>query len=205
MNNNGNATNSSTGFRIFNILILIIVYFFIMMYFITKNNKEYVKDNWNEYKCKPYIIPFASNFNPDIDTTVNFRECMYQTDRNFFDVFSSPLLNIFNLLSMDIKITSESLNGVRGFTAFIRNRLNVITENLKSRFTNLDEQLRLFMLKLNDMFKKMTGLVRTMQYMFVVLANALEWIFEFPGKIAIAAIMILISLMTVIVFFLPFF
>jgi hypothetical protein len=175
-----------------------------MIYFIARNNKLYIRDNWKEYKCKPYVMPFASSFNPDVDNSTNFRECMYQTDRSFFDMFSTPLLNNFDLLSKNIKITAGSLNQTRGVFSFVSDRLFTIADNLKSRFTNLDEQLRLFVIKLNDMFKKMSGVVRTTQYLFVALTNALQWLFDIPGQIAKAAIAILVGLMTVITFFLPF-
>ncbi len=60
------------GSLVLTFVIFLIVFFIISYYYIQSNIKP-LKANWNEEKCKPYVLPFAGIVKtPDGDNIVDF-------------------------------------------------------------------------------------------------------------------------------------
>ena len=56
--------------------------------------RAYISQHINEYKCKPFIMPFVNHFDASIDTVKNFEACMKANTSKFFSSVSQPLLNV---------------------------------------------------------------------------------------------------------------
>ena len=62
-------------FDILKIVFIIIIYLILYTLVFMTNYKQYIIDNWGEYKCKPFIIPLAGFFGHDINST--FQDCLF--------------------------------------------------------------------------------------------------------------------------------
>tara|TARA_Y100000768_G_scaffold307929_5_gene242084 strand:- start:30234 stop:30689 length:456 start_codon:yes stop_codon:yes gene_type:complete len=93
-----------------------------------------IKENWQDYKCKPSIIPFASSYGPPGTSTAdNFQECLTKmSEANMFDLLA-PMGALFK------GITEQSDNltaGVGGLDDIMNNMTNS-TNNMLSMHSNL--------------------------------------------------------------------
>ena len=92
--------------------------FFVTFYF----SRQYIIDNWDEYKCNPLIIPSAGLFGHDAATTL--RECLMMQHLALASVTMSPMTNIFSSFSSaltdagslvgDLDFVSSNMTGTFG-------------------------------------------------------------------------------------------
>src|SRR3990170_7503228 len=59
-------------------------------------NKQTIDQNWPDYRCRPYVFPFAGwLIGPGTTNPVtNFRDCSWLIFKSFFDVLIAPFVNI---------------------------------------------------------------------------------------------------------------
>lgn len=188
---------------LFLIFINILIYVILFGYFWTKNHTDYILKNWGEYRCNPAIIPFANSINPNVSTSENFEFCIHQLQRSFFDILSTPYKNMLNVIKGILETIVNSFNSIRELVNIIRQRIEGVINNLMSRFQNMEDELRMFIIKLKDMLGKVHGIIRVTEYTFLVMSYALQWIFEIPGLIALIAIIVLIGLLALFMFLMP--
>ena len=78
-------------------IFIVVVFFVLFSYFLVKTNITSLKGNWNENKCKPYVIPFAGWINKDPKksnlefTGENFTECTYSILNYIVGEFLQPI------------------------------------------------------------------------------------------------------------------
>tara|TARA_B100000073_G_C23689585_1_gene555890 strand:- start:1009 stop:1458 length:450 start_codon:yes stop_codon:yes gene_type:complete len=64
-----------------------------------ETRRKRIKDNWEQYKCNPSIMPFASYYNEDISTTTNFTECMATMQNTQTMSFLEPVYGMMDSLT----------------------------------------------------------------------------------------------------------
>ena len=82
-------------FTIFIIISFIVLYILSIM----ETRRKRIKDNWEQYKCNPSIMPFASYYNEDISTTTNFTECMATMQNTQTMSFLEPVYGMMDSLT----------------------------------------------------------------------------------------------------------
>ncbi len=184
--------------------IVILIYLIVFGYFWTKYQQDYILANWGEYRCNPMIIPFANNINPGVSTSKNFEFCMHQMEQMFFNILSAPFISMLKVMQNIMQSIINSFNSIRQLVNIIRQRIEDVINNLMSRFQNMEDELRFFLIKIKDMLGKVNGVMRVSEYTFLVLSYALNWIFEIPGLIALVVIIVLIGLLGLFMFFAPY-
>ncbi len=188
---------------LFLISINILIYVILFGYFWSKHHKEYILANWGEYRCNPMIMPFANSINPNVSTSKNFEFCIHQLEKLFFDILSTPFKNMLNVIKGILETIVNAFNSIRNLVNIIRTRIESVINNLMSRFQNMEDEMRFFIIKLKDMLGKVNGIMRLTEYTFLVLSYALQWVFEIPGLIALIVIIVLIGLLGLFMFFAP--
>ena len=128
-------------------LITISLSYFIYLHFFLY---EEIKNNWDEYKCNPYVIPLASIYNKD--SLYNYRKCSKTFLIKSIDILYHPInilvsffSNIFNLSVKNInKITDiidKSKNTMLDMNSQIFDRKNDVLARLKNKDEEVVEGL----------------------------------------------------------------
>jgi hypothetical protein len=97
MLNNGTSIIAVIGFVISMLIIIAILWAGYNIYI----NKKKINKKWPQYKCRPYIIPFAGwAIGPkSVSPTSNFSECMWNTNKSMFNIMMTPFKDILNQIT----------------------------------------------------------------------------------------------------------
>ena len=98
------------------------------------NYKQYIIDNWGQYKCKPFIIPLAGFFGHDVNST--FQDCLFLSTSANSGSIMSPSLNITSLMGDVLGDMGGALNSLRSGMSDIRGFFGSTLGSLTDRISN---------------------------------------------------------------------
>lgn len=189
---------------IIHIFIIFILYLLIYLYILAKNYKKYIYNNWTTYKCNPLIIPFTSFFNPNVSSEKNATECLTVKQFSYYKILLGPLYGIFDLLKDTMTNTSGVINNMRGKISIIRNRSKIYLEHIMGKFTILETNLRVFIIKFKAMISKLEAILDVCKHMLLVISSSMEWIFNIPALVTLYIIITIIAMAYFICLFFGF-
>lgn len=149
-------------FEILKIIFITIIYQIIATLIFMSFYKQYIVDNWGEYKCQPFIMPLAGFFGYDVSS--NFQECiMYSTTSNA-SLSMSPMFNITDLMGDVMGDLGNSLNSLRDGLSGIRGFFGVTLGSLMDRITGMMTYIQVSMIKIRSLIGKLLGVMTTLIY-----------------------------------------
>ena len=184
---------SSLIFFILISFILLILILFSYAY----SNAATLKSNWNENRCKPYVIPFAGFIMQPKDmsihdyTSMNFNYCMQENAKEVSGPALEPLSYITNSLSKLSGELAEGLNSARAMMDKMRENVGNIFKEIYQRLVNFLIPLQQIIIKTKDSFGKLQGVMVASVYTFLGAYFGLE---AFLGSIAQLLVNILIAM-----------
>lgn len=183
-------------FKIFCIYFIIIV----LIFFRYKINQIGLPKNWPKYKCHPLVKPFAkiitNNKDPDYNQK-NHNECLANLNLNIFGQLQGSIINSYSGLQNNIQSQLKAIESGKDLTSSMRNSIGNFAKSIFNRFQNLEEQLRLFFIKLTSFNQQFEGLGVIFQYFFNILNNFVVWMMNLPLIIAMVIFFILLGLMVI--------
>jgi hypothetical protein len=180
------------------ILILACSYCYILI------NMQPIIDDWNNQRCKPYIIPFVGFINKPKDvpfnefTKQNFDYCTQNILKNITGDAVQPLTYITQVLYLLFNVIQESLNSIRQMFDKVRNLFNSVTKEIMGRLANIMIPLQQIIISFRDILSKVLGIMTT--GLFTLLASYYS-LKALMGAIAQMVITILIALVAMIALF----
>ena len=158
-------------FNLFKILILIIFFFIIYYFQLGKNIKKHVINNWNYYKCQPYIIPFAGFFRKPEEplsfwkfTIQNFQKCKWVKIKLFFSYFIKPLQYILKIITKIISDFRQTLNIFRVEAKKIRGVFKTIVEDIAEKLSRSHTAIQFYQSKMQNIIKQQLAVLQLMMY-----------------------------------------
>ena len=147
------------------ILLITIVFLSIIIYLFYGELRSHLKNNWNEYKKNPLLMPFAGLISDSEGSTSIFQSAM----NNFMDVLSGlikgifsilvkPIYPIFNIFTVMLKSFSNILQKFRLQLNAIRGFLFRLFQNLLVKIHEGISGMTYFFLKLREILKKSFGI-----------------------------------------------
>ena len=173
------------------ILFLIISYCFVMIY------SQSIKDDWNNQRCKPYVMPFASfinkpdNMNFTDFTKQNFDYCIQNILTTVGGDAVQPITFVVNMLNNIANSISEAINAIRGMVNKIRLMIQYVTEEVMGRLMNIMIPIQVMIISFRDLMGKIQGTMTAGLFTLLGSYYTLQSLF---GAIAQMIITILISL-----------
>jgi len=139
------------------ILIVLCSYCFVMI------NIAPIKDDWQNQRCKPYIIPFAGIINKPDGTSIgdftsqNFSYCTQNIMSNISGVFLQPITFVTNLVSGILDDLKKSINSIRAMFDKIRTFFQTVVEEIMGRIMNVSISLQKIIISTKDVIGKIQG------------------------------------------------
>lgn len=90
----------STQFDMWNVLIMVLIALFAVAaigMLIIEGHRKYITEHWVEYRCKPYIMPFAGMFGKD--TVSNFQYCTMTGFKSYAGYLMEPVNYILGVIT----------------------------------------------------------------------------------------------------------
>jgi hypothetical protein len=178
------------------ILIILCSYCFIMI------NLAPIKDDWQNQRCKPYIIPFAGIINKPNNmsigdfTSQNFSYCTQNIMANISGVFLQPITFITNVINGILNDVKQSINAIRAMFDKIRTFFQTVIEEIMGRVMNVSISLQKIIISAKDIIGKIQGVMTA--GLFTTL-GAFYTLQALMGAIAEMIITILIVLAAIII------
>lgn len=188
--------------------ILFCIYFFIILFIFFQYKIKSIGNskNWPKYKCNPLVKPFAGYIrgskDPDFNQK-NHNECLANLNLNVFNQLQGPIINSYASLNNNMKNQLKSLESRKDLISSVRNSIGNFAQNIFNRFQKVEEQLRIFFIKLMSFNSLFEGLGVIFQYFFNIINNFLIWIMNLPLIISFVIIGVLLAMIPIFsIFFL---
>ena len=148
-----------------NSIIIVVVFAIINLIAILSISIAQIKKNWEYYKCKPIIIPFASVFGKD--TSKNFKECIQNIETSFLSEILGPIYKIF-----------AELNAVGGEIGTFITKINSLGSMYKLSFltgiTDMKELADKSILGISNLGVKFSDIIAKVSGIMFIIIQILE-------------------------------
>ena len=123
--------------------IFCLVFLVAIAYFHVMNNIVPIKEDWNNQKCNPAVIPFAGIINNTSDTETNleftasnFTGCINTILSNIVGYAFQPFYYLMNLINTEFQNLLGAVNSIRGEFDTLRNNVADISDDIMSTALN---------------------------------------------------------------------
>ena len=184
------------------LVIITIVLLFLCAYCYVMINVAPIKNDWQNQRCKPYIIPFAGIINkPDNMsmsdfTSQNYAYCQQSILTSVAGLFLQPITFITSMLNGIINDVKDAINSVRAMFDKVRTFFETIIKEIMGRIMNMMIPLQQIIIGMKDMMGKMQGTLTT--GLFTTL-GAFYTMQALMGAIAELIIVILIAMAAIMI------
>lgn len=184
-----NINENATYYELFNYdiwitIIAFIIVFFIASFYIIKSSIRSYKATWENNKCNPIMMPFASIINPELAngddygyTLDNFNDCLNALNGELAIDMTKPI----NRIKDNLDDFYSSLYSVAETTmSYLDALFTLIVEFFAifiAKFKLLIFRSQLVFITINDFFAKLVSILTVIYYTILLLIGAYRLIF----------------------------
>lgn len=189
--------------------VIIFIFFLLFSYLFIRNQVKSLKVNWNENKCKPYVIPFAGFINgkhgeDSFDfTEANFTECTQSILTYIAGEFIKPIYYSLNVLHSTLSSLEKGIQNARKMFNYITTMLSSIFTIILDRIFNTLIPLQHSFIKQKSIFGKIQGILTATLFTAFGSFLSLKSFFASFSNILITAL-IALSAFTISMWIIPF-
>jgi len=151
----------SSSILVFSILILL--FFLICSYLYIEILKQPIKEDWNNKRCSPMVIPFAGLINKPADESIleftnkNFQYCMQNSVKTMSGYFLQPLTYVTSSLHDVASGQSKDADSSRKMFNSVRSDFSETTEDVYGRMLNIMAPIQQIIITFRDFMAKIQG------------------------------------------------
>jgi hypothetical protein len=140
-------------------------------------NKQEINKKWPEYRCKPYIMPFAGWAVGPSGTsgTENFTNCIWNINKSFFDILMAPFIDAFKMIVNILSSITKDIQNIRKIITYMRDSMEDLAKDVNQKiwdaYYRISYLLKIILktfAKLGDVFK---DLFEVLTYVFYTMAS----------------------------------
>uniref|UniRef100_A0A6C0H4M2 Transmembrane protein n=1 Tax=viral metagenome TaxID=1070528 RepID=A0A6C0H4M2_9ZZZZ len=199
-------------------IIIFLVVIFIALYFYILGSIKSNKSSWQQNKCNPILMPFASLINSEeskgneMDFIINnFNECLNILNAELANETKKPIDNmkqsvegifgsVYNGFIELQKFIAYLFNLILELFKLIMDKLSVILINIKLFFMNANEFLRKIISSITVVFYTLVLLIKAFRLIFVLFVFG--WLLTMVIPASMTVVGLIIVLITVVIMFL---
>jgi hypothetical protein len=129
----------------------------------SKNSFDDIAENWDEHRCSPLIMPFASFYGHN--TADNFSWCMKDIFGSYTGEVTSPFSSILTMFTEVLGTFMKSIDGLRTSMSTMGGGINVIFQEFTDRIRNFYFQLRMSAIRIKTLIGRMYAIMFSVMYM----------------------------------------
>ena len=168
---------------LFNIILYGIIFIISLLYIVLVYNRKNIINNWDQYKCNPLVIPFASYF--DKNTFENMNGCMWNGFKSNFGIIIKPFTYMTDTIKLIIRKLFDQLNSIRTILKPIRNFVESATAMVYKKIEGIMNLTMFTFLKMNNIMKRSFANFRLMIYALEASQYSIQSTWDGPiGKIS---------------------
>jgi len=171
------------------LIIFLVVFYFIYGIVLLLNNRKYIEENWSQYKCKPYIMPFAGIFSNQ-SSLENFNDCLWINYRNAFTLLMKPFNYIAKIITATLGDLVQQMNKFRHMASFIREVYQKMVAEVFEKLTTSMSTLQFYTEKFRNLLKKQFATFQLIYYYLETLRASFDSLFNGPLPVMLLFLMI---------------
>ena len=165
------------------------VFIFTKLYY----KREEIKNNWEQYKHQPFILPIAGLFKGDNFvkfTKENFTNAFWVTIKQYFNILIKPIKHAFDTITRILGNATNSLNQLRNMARFIREMFqNMIGDVFEKIQTNVSA-IQFYSEKFRNLMKKQHAIFQMIYYYLETIRMTFDSFVNGPTPILLMFLMI---------------
>jgi hypothetical protein len=153
------------------IILYILVFLTILVLIKSKYNKDKYLDNWQENRCKPYILPISGFLKKDASQTVmeatmsNFNGCFWGMIKGYFNILIKPIIYILDIIKALLSNLTKSIDVMRAQLKIMRNMILGIVMKMMKRLEHIMEAATFSYSKINEVTKRQLAVYQNVMYL----------------------------------------
>ena len=175
---------------------IILVVFWACSYYYIQIHMNYLRQNWNNYKCHPGVMPFAGQIKltpgmtPLQFTSSNFSYCLNKVLEDVVKRFMEPILNMNKVILQIFEAVVEAFKIVEKVFKKIKNIFESIINYILSKTVSIIVPFQKILMNIKDSFRKTGAVMGTLLY----LVMGMDYLFESYMKTLIFQIAIALAI-----------
>lgn len=146
-----------------NVVIILIIFMFLHLIIALSIGISTIKNNWNDYKCNPAVMPFADIFG--YDTRENYEECIKNIQIDFMSSFLDPIFGSLEIFASMGNNFLETFEDIKLFGLNIDGGIAEIFKTLTDKIKNMGNELSKMYIVITDTFGNLFSVITVMYYM----------------------------------------
>lgn len=168
-------------FDIWITFIAIVVVLFIAIYYFILNTIKSQKSRWNENKCNPLFMPFASVINSDDPDMSNnytqnvFADCLNNLNQDINLDVQEPISGMFNIFGSLFAFAGSIVSQIVGFILYLFNLLFELFSKIIQRVKLVLQANSNIMVAIMEFLNTILGIMTTIYYTLVLIVDSIKY------------------------------
>ena len=178
---------------LFTILIYLIVFFCVFMATKLYYTSDEIKKNWDQYKCRPYILPIAGLFKGENFfqfTRENFTNCYWLITKEYFYILIKPIKFAFDTITRILGDAANSLNQLRNMARLIRELFQSMIADVFEKIQTNVSAVQFYSEKFRNLMKKQHAIFQMIYYYLETIRLTFDSFINGPTPILLMFLMI---------------
>jgi hypothetical protein len=209
------------------VIVVFLIVISVALYFYIISSLQAYRNSWQDNKCNPLLMPFASIINSDkvqdnndLEYIVNnFNECLNTLTEEVATSSTKPINSIFTYIGNFFTILFTIFIGIKGFIEYLLRLIMYFYSLIENSLETMFLQIRMFFMNINDFMGKIISMFMVIYYTLILLlrswkllvaALVMGWLFTVVAAVSnimltCLIIMIIFIIMRFIVILIPIF
>lgn len=136
-----------------------------------KQAREYFLDNFDQYKCKPWFMPFVSFVRADVSAADNFQKCMGESCSSVFAAMTTPFLGMSESLGKGMNIVSSNFEQVQRNHLYMGNDMVHVIAKSTNEMGRMQAITTYMYMKMKAIFDKMLATIFDLYFAMVTMLD----------------------------------
>jgi hypothetical protein len=189
---------------VFMMFIIFLVFFLAISFFLVKTQIIPIRNNWNNQRCSPMVIPFAGIINPPLNksafdfTYENFNYCINNIITDVVKIATEPIRGFLNIFSKFISGLKDVINDIRKVIDVIRTGVGDVSRDIMERLLSVLIPIQKLIIKVKDIMSKSHAVMVSGMYtgvgVYFTILSALGNIYDLLMALLVAMSALLVGL-----------
>ena len=162
------------------VVAIFIIFLSVAIYLITRSKLDHIRENWDQYRCKPWVIPLAKLYNPCVDPIKNSIECHRAAMEKITESALKPMKSAFSTITDSVQGLADNAEAQSNFSSGRSNFLLDFVNQFIEKMGGVGDVMRYSLIKIRAILNKMLGLLQISYNIVIGIAMSLVWICEVP-------------------------
>ena len=146
-----------------NVVIILIIFMFLHLVIALSIGISTIKNNWDEYKCNPAVMPFADIFGHDVKE--NYDECVKTTQIDFMSSFLEPIFGSLKIFADTGNSFLKTFDEIKLFGLSTEGSIGDMFSLIQGKIMNMGNELSKMYIVITDTFGNLFSVITVFYYM----------------------------------------